>query len=288
LSTPCEVCDHTPLAPLFEKDGYPYEKCPDCGLIRIHPQPTDETLEAIYQNDYYGTWGKSEDVFRSLKQKTFASILNMIPEESRGGKLLDVGAGTGILMELARESCYELYGVEVARDGIEAITRKFGAEHVIPGYFEKIDFAAMGLISAFDVVTMIDLLEHVREPNEALRKAFSLLKTKGYLLLCLPDTSSLTARIFKKRWNLYATEHLFSFSKICLSRLLRNHGFKVCKLQAAPKFMTIEYIHNHLLRNPGVFGFLCPLLALTPSPLKRIPIPFLCGQMKVVACKEED
>ena len=124
----CEVCSHHPLSSLFMKDGSQYEECPQCGLIRIHPQPADETLENIYQNDYFAAWGKSEGDFRVLKRKTFTSILDMLPQEKRSGKLLDVGAASGILMGLAQEWGFQSYGVEASRDGAAAIAEKFGTD----------------------------------------------------------------------------------------------------------------------------------------------------------------
>lgn len=287
MSEICEVCNHKSLTSLFEKDSYHYEKCPNCGLIRIHPQPTDEALEAIYQNGYYAAWGETEDVFRSIKRKTFTSLLNMIPENIRGGKLLDVGAATGILMELACEWGYEPYGVEASQDGAASIARKFGAERLFADYFDQIDFAKTGLIGNFDVVTMIDLIEHVRDPNEALRQAHSLLKSDGFLLLFLPETGSLSARVLGKKWNYYAPEHLFSFSKNCIAQLLQKNGFKVYKMGASPKYLNIEYASNVLKRIPGSFGFLRPILALTPPAMKRIPIPLYVGQMTVLARKEK-
>lgn len=286
MSYSCEVCNNKVLKHLFEKDGYQYERCENCGLIRIFPQPSDVALEAIYQNDYYGAWGKSEDVFRSLKRKTFASILNMIPEESRGGRLLDVGAATGILMELARELNYAPYGVEVSREGASAISQKFGAERVFSGYLEQIDFTETDMLGTFNVVSMIDLLEHVRDPNEALRKAYSLLKPKGFLLLCLPDASSLTARVLGKRWNYYIPEHLFHFSYDCMSQILIKHGFKVVKQKAAPKYMTLDYIYSMNSAHPNGFDFLRSLLALVPFSLKQITFPLYIGQMKILALKD--
>jgi SAM-dependent methyltransferase len=211
----------------------------------------------------------------------------MVPEKSRGGKLLDVGAATGILMEVAQEQGYESYGVEVASDGVETIKQKFGAERVFSGCFDQIDFTAAGMMGKFDIVTMIDTLEHVRDPNEALRKVYSLLKPKGYLLLYFPNTASWTARILGKRWNYYCPEHLFSFSQDCISQILLKHSFKVCRLEAAPKYLTIEYFNNVLERIPGSIGFLRSFLAHSPSALKRIPIPLYVGQMKILAQKEE-
>ena len=201
---------------------------------------------------------------------------------------MDVGAASGILMDLAQDWGYQSYGVEAARDGASAIARKFGADHVFNGYFDQFDFSAAKFAETFDVVAMIDILEHVRDPNAALRQAYSLLKPEGYLLLCLPNTASWTARLFGKKWNLYVQEHLFSFSKECLAQILRKYKFKISRMEAAQKYMTAEYIHSYLIRYPGSVGFLRPFLSLIPAPLKRIPFPLHTGQIKVLAQKDAE
>jgi 2-polyprenyl-3-methyl-5-hydroxy-6-metoxy-1,4-benzoquinol methylase len=285
LSAACEVCGNASLVPIFEKAGHRYEKCRVCGLTRIHPQPTEQELEAIYQGGYYDFWG-GEKAFRSLKFRTFASVLNMLPKTAQKGRLLDVGAATGILMELARELGYEAYGVEVARDGVSAIAEKFGRDHVFSGYFDRIDFGVTRSLGTFDVVSMIDLLEHVRDPNMTLHQANALLKSHGWLLLVLPDTSSWTAHILGKRWDHYNVEHLFSFSPAPLSRMLGRHGLQVRRLEPALKYLSLEYLQCHSRHYPGALKFLAPLRAVTPRWFGRIPIPLYSGQMQVMAQKE--
>jgi 2-polyprenyl-3-methyl-5-hydroxy-6-metoxy-1,4-benzoquinol methylase len=282
---PCGVCGNTLFLLIFKKDSLSYEKCSNCDLIRIHPQPTDEELDAIYQNGYYEAWGGSENAFRIMKRKTFSSILGRLPKKKEKGRLLDIGAATGILMKLAQERGYEVYGVEPSLEGVKIIKEKFGANHIFNAYFDQIDFSAKGISEAFNVITMIDLFEHVREPNEALQQARSLLKVNGMISLCLPDTSALSAKIFKKNWNLYIPEHLFSFSHRNIVQLLEKNGFDILKFVTQPKYMTLDYMQGYLLRYPNGIGFLRSFLSLIPSVLKRIPILLYVGQMTIFAKK---
>lgn len=284
---PCEVCGRGSMLNLFAREGYYWEKCKNCGLIRINPQPTDGELEAIYQNGYHAKWGKTEDIFYSMKKKSFASLLNLISENCKKGKLLDVGAATGILMEVAKEKGYDPYGIEAAKDGAAEIVRKFGPEHVVTGYFGEIDFNESNFLGTFNVVTMIDLFEHLRDPNKALCIVNALLEPGGFLLLLMPDTSSWTAKILGNQWNHFILEHLFYFSKGCIAEILRKHKFKVIEQKSRPKYYNITYLHNVLETHPGCMGFVSSLLSLAPARLKTIAVPLYLGEMTVLAQKKE-
>jgi Zn ribbon nucleic-acid-binding protein len=73
----CEVCTHADFVELWQKDGENYQRCVDCGLVRISPQPSDERLTKIYDEDYANIWGKEEQekVFNNLKYKQNLRVL---------------------------------------------------------------------------------------------------------------------------------------------------------------------------------------------------------------------
>jgi 2-polyprenyl-3-methyl-5-hydroxy-6-metoxy-1,4-benzoquinol methylase len=248
----CEVCKNLEIKPLFVKDGYPYQKCPKCGLIRIYPQPTDEQLDAIYNGGYYDNWGKDESIFIDMKKKTFSKILELLPAIENGkNKLLDIGAATGILMELAKECGYDVYGIEAAKDGAEIIRQKFSADKIFNGYFD--DNFSKWQDNSFDVIVMCDLFEHVRNPNAILKKTYALLRPQGLLIMYLPNTNSLTCSVLKKRWSYFVPEHLFSYSNKNIKTILENNGFSLNKIRTEKKYLNAQYAQS-VLHSYAKFG----------------------------------
>lgn len=284
---PCEVCDCRDMIAVFQKGNDAYQKCPQCGLIRIYPQPSDDTLAAIYQGNYYQAWGENEDVYRQIKRMTFSRLLRLLPLETpQGKKLLDVGAATGLLMELAAEYGYDVFGVETAADGVAAIARKFGAHKVASGYFNQIDVASLGWNAQFDVVVMCDLFEHVRDPNQTLQFACELLNPNGYILLYLPNTASFSCKILGKTWEYFSTEHLFSFSLPNIRQMLHKHDLDVITSISFPKCLNIDYAIAVTGRlTGGRASQVMPLFAKLPRRMRRIPLLVPVGQMAVVARK---
>ena len=285
---PCQVCGRNNIKPYFNKHGYPYQICKNCGLVRIFPQLTDEELESIYHQGYYEHWGGDEEVFRLMKIKTFAHFLDHFIRPkitTDGARLLDVGAATGILMETARERGYDVYGMEAAQDGAALIAQKFGRDHVVNGYFGKGDDWPAEF---FDVICMSDLFEHVRDPQTVLRKAHTLLRSGGFLLMSLPDTGSLSRKILRRQWSHFIPEHLFSYSRDNIKQILIKEHFSIRHIGSARKDLTIEYAGNvwHSMGGGVVDRLASFLCRLVPRWLAVRPFPLYVGQMVVLSQKE--
>lgn len=284
--TPCEVCGNTNIRHLFEKAGYPYQLCADCGLIRIHPQLSDEALEEIYnRGTYYINSAGNEHVIRIIKEATFKGILNLLPDNlPEKTKFLDVGASIGIMMELAEKKGLDAYGIEASEEAAGVIASKFGSDRVFCGYFdEKFEYWEP---CSFDVICMSDLFEHLRDPNTSLQKVRSLLRNGGYALLFLPDTESLSRKIMGRNWSYFIPEHLYSYSRNNIRVILERNGFSVVALRSAPKYLTASFAAC-ILESYG--GFIDRLGArffrMWPTRIASHPFAMRGVQMAVLAQK---
>jgi SAM-dependent methyltransferase len=77
----------------------------------------------------------------------------------------------------------------------------------------------------YDVVVMLELLEHVERPASYLAEAHRLLRPGGGLLLSMPDYDSLTRRLIGAEWRIFSPEHLHYFTRQSLMSALRATGF---------------------------------------------------------------
>lgn len=272
---------------LFEKAGHTFVRCDSCGLERLDPQPTDETLSKIYGEHYYDAWGLhgNEDVVGRLKRKTFEYVIGKLPERgAEKGRLLDLGAATGFLLDVAAQRGYEPFGVELSEFGAKEIARKFGADHVFCGQLEDATFPQVTPLT-FETVTMCDYIEHVRAPRETLARVRSMLTSNGALAITSPDTGSLSRRLLGNGWSHYKVEHLYYFNRRNLDRLLKDVGFRRVTFHPLVKTLSLDYVHRQL----GVYPHraLTPvsnaLNAVLPSPLRAAPLKFFAGELLAVA-----
>jgi ubiquinone/menaquinone biosynthesis C-methylase UbiE len=97
-------------------------------------------------------------------------------------RVLDAGCGTGSLMDRLRErSDVEVTGIDVAPEAL-AFSRKRGQDRLIQGDLTALPFAT----ASFDLVTALEVVEHVESDETALAELCRVLKPGGTLLLSVP------------------------------------------------------------------------------------------------------
>jgi 2-polyprenyl-3-methyl-5-hydroxy-6-metoxy-1,4-benzoquinol methylase len=248
--------------------------CADCRHIFANPCPTGEYLASLYgrvEDPLYEeeSGGRSKNFRRILRR-----LEKLIPKK---GGLFDVGAATGILLDLARQRGWEPAGIEPSSWAVRMAGQKYGLE-LLEGRLETARLPD----GRYAAVTMVDFIEHTPAPFEALKKAHAILKPAGILVLVTPDIHSCAARLAGRRWWHLRPAHLAFFSRRSLSELLRRAGFAVV---AERRYSWTFSVHYLLSRKPAFQAALKgqPLASL----LKKIPIKLALGDsFEVYAVKD--
>ncbi len=282
----CEVCSSSDSQPMFDKLDHHFVRCAGCGLERIAPQPSDDTLAKIYGAHYYDSWGlhDGEDVVGALKRRTFRFVLGKLGQAASGAKLLDCGAATGFLLEVARDLGYQPYGLELSQFGANAIAEKFGADRAFCGELQDCRFPDAGP-GDFQVVTMCDYIEHVRDPRHTLSLAHALLAPGGTLAITTPDAGSPSRRVLGAGWTHYKIEHLFYFNRKNLDRLLREVGFTSVTFQPLWKSLTLDYIGRQfeIYQHRALTQLARVIRKVAPEAVRTMPLPFTTGELLAIA-----
>ena len=153
--------------------------CPNCTLEFMFPQTNDEELNKIYSSKNYPTCsfdsGINENPITLMKRKTFNRILKKIIPYCNCGNLLDMGCSSGLLLEEAKLLGFEPYGIEISEYASSIAKKRIGSERIYNGTLESSNFNK----NFFNVITMIDVIEHVRNPVETLKKIRNILNSTG-------------------------------------------------------------------------------------------------------------
>ena len=180
--------------------------CRACGLL-FCPGAGNVTryYEALEDRAYEAT-----RVERSLQARR---LLRVIKSYQSDGRLLDVGAGTGILVEEAIAAHYDAIGIEPSQ-WAAALAQARGLS-VFHGIFPH---AAPR--STYDVITLIDVVEHVSNPVPLLRDVAAQLSARGIAVVVTPDVASIAARVMGANWWHYRVAHIGYFGKTTLTAAL--------------------------------------------------------------------
>lgn len=242
----CPICGNAHASARGMVRDYRIFSCPACHALFVSPFPTDEQLSAFYSGVYFsgGQKGGGYMDYDADKRATLPTLnifLDRLETFVPKGKLLDVGAATGFFLEQAQSRGWEVSGNEFSSDAAEkakqrGIPMTVGELH--PEHYP---------LASFDAVTMLDVIEHVRDPRRTIRDVVSLTRPGGCILLNTPDVGSLYARILGLRWHAVTPpEHLVLFSEKTLRRLLEDTGLEVLWAGKVPKQFRLSYIAHTL------------------------------------------
>jgi 2-polyprenyl-3-methyl-5-hydroxy-6-metoxy-1,4-benzoquinol methylase len=187
---------------------------------------------------------------------------NSFPESSRG-RILDVGCGDARFLLALDPGKWQRTGVDFSGENLRVMGARFPGLRLTCGGIQSGELED----SEFDAITLWHVLEHLPEPEAALRRAAELLSPGGWLFVSLPNLDSLQAAFFRKHWFCFddVPRHLHHFSPRSLERLLRNAGLTVREHVFFSRRVSFHSLKHSLVHWSEVsFGSRIPYYLLKP------------------------
>ncbi|HZU98459.1 MAG TPA: class I SAM-dependent methyltransferase [Planctomycetota bacterium] len=275
--TSCPVCGGA-ASRAFRARGVPpgseffVVRCGSCGFGWTTPVLGDEEIGAFYPRAYYGARNvRFNPLMESLVRVFRRRRASVIARLAAPGRVLDVGCGRGLILENLRARGFEVSGTELS-DAAATHARAAG----IPVHVGPLETAphAEGSLGA---VIFWHSLEHIRSPLEAVARARALLAPEGLLVVAVPNSDSLQARLTRSNWfHLDVPRHYVHFGTRSLLLALEKAGFQV---RAVSHFALEQNPYGWLQSLYNALGFEWNLLYAAlknPSardvPLRRRPL----------------
>jgi len=199
--------------------------CKRCGLVYVTPRMTKENLDRFYAEDYrkvYGGGASLEAEKRHAKM-AFELMPNGIRFPWQEGTHLDIGCSTGQLVKMTAG-----YGIEPNTEYCE-MAQKDGLK------VTNVSIESYNPDIRFDIITMLNALEHVTSPTEVLQKMHSLLSDGGHVLVSVPNLINTHINIPVDAF--LSNAHLYNFTAQTLSIMMRKCGFTPVKAYLIPEEM---------------------------------------------------
>ena len=252
----CHLCNSLRIEFFKKTKNRKLLYCPDCRIIHVEKI---KKKRLIPENKFFEEYLSFEKYFNSY----FKNCLKIISRYKKGKKLLDVGCGAGMFLNQAKAKGWSVTGVEPSRKpSFFAKSRGFSIYNSI---IEKAKIKP----KSFDAITLFQLVEHLENPINVLKKLRSLLKKDGLLMLTTPNRNSLMGHLLGKKWfGYYNYEHLFMFDKDSLKFALEKAGFKVIKIyeddgkSLTPSWVLTrlsDYYYNHKTFIKGLLNVSRPM-----------------------------
>jgi 2-polyprenyl-3-methyl-5-hydroxy-6-metoxy-1,4-benzoquinol methylase len=217
----CPSCHSDQFNALRKFSRHSLYRCQQCDLVFCNRIPTRTELVANYSQYERGKPGSEVTRIR------VDQLLDSFSAFRKTNKILDVGCGDGLFLELALAKGWDVYGTEFDQLAVETCEKK--GIKMFHGILNTANYNA----ESFDIIVYTEVLEHIQNQHEEIGKFHVLLRPGGGIYLTTPNFDSLSRYLLGSSWNVIGyPEHLAYFNKHSLISLFTSSGFKTSSIQS--------------------------------------------------------
>ena len=208
-------------------------ECRHCGLVFADPLP-HPNLPGLYK-DMADPAYQANAGARRVQMRRLLDLSQQCHPKAQS--LLDVGAATGLLSSEAMARGLRVDGVEPSRWCVETAARANGVRLLLGTLEECSD-----RLGRYDLVTLIDVLEHVSDPLSLIERAAAKLARAGRLVIVTIDAASVAARLMGRFWWHHRPAHVCYFSRRAMRAALRSRGLRVLADLPVGRRFSLAYL----------------------------------------------
>lgn len=211
------------IIPWYGDKKFTLVRCERCGLIYNSPRPPETcTLEDVNK---FGDWSYEHKLnipdVQAIHDLYAKELLLQKPDAK---KIFDVAFGAGTLLHSFKKLGLEASGNEVNAFACQKLASQGFDVFNTPTRELKLD-------RQFDIITMLDYLEHTYTPFDDLLKVHSMLKKDGILYLKTLDMSCASHLRKGELWQLFSKRHFYYFLPEVLAGMIENAGFEILNIR---------------------------------------------------------
>jgi SAM-dependent methyltransferase len=251
LKPKCFYCNDI-IHPWRKDSGFVH--CPDCDLVFRFPLPSDAQILEMHNNCYSEIKITIDTTNLNSPEYSVLNHVKYIRSWGYAGEnVLDFGAGTGLFAWHLKQEGFLVEGVEFSKKAIDFAIKRYGLR-----FFESLNNLKDKKVQLFDIITLIETIEHIKRPHIILERLYSILKPGGTIYISTPNRNGINARINSNAWReARNTCHLILFNHRSLSKILTEVGFVSINNiwfspLTSPSFKNI--LLHRILQTFGLYG----------------------------------
>jgi SAM-dependent methyltransferase len=256
-SIPCVACGSLQVEYEFEKHGFAYGSCQDCGALYQTPRPSLSAFEAFYRDSVSSNYwaevffpavaeARREKMFRPRAERLAALC------EAQGlaiRRLIDVGAGYGIFLDEWRKRAPETHLVAVEPSAALAEECRSKGFEVVENIVEQVgeEYEAFA-----DLVVCFEVLEHAYEPVAFVKSLMRLARPGGMVFvstLCIDGFDLQT--LWHKSNQIFPPHHINFLSVLGFEKLFTRAGLEDVSV-STPGKLDVDIVRNATRLDPDI------------------------------------
>lgn len=271
-------------------------KCGQCGVnfARYANCMPTTSVERDHFRDI--DFEKYENSVLTIRKSSYDKLFRRVTSCVKNGRWLDVGCSYGCLLSSAEKLGFEGFGVEPSPSA--AMSARESGLQVVIGCYPRI----VGTGAPYDVISFMDVLEHLPDPREVLLKTKELLNPEGVVVIQVPDQLCLLYQLAKWMCQVSFGRLDFAFRRLWLTELDFPHRFyfgirslflllSTCGYQVMDCYRSAIGSPRHAMERVGYVGqeknMALPLIGLSVALINSIDRIFGHGGLLTVIAKVE-
>lgn len=245
---PCPICSNgakkgdTEFAFTNSKFAKPFSlyHCKRCQGYFQFPLPSEENITNYYQKEYYA--GKANYSYIDERKNfdgasaVWNSRLRNIRKYRKNGNFLDVGCSFGGFVQCASRH-FHAYGLDISAYAVQE-GNKWATQNLkknktsFKGLYQgSLKYLPQAIRKQrFDVISLVEVIEHLENPQEEIQAAYELLNPHGMLVIQTANFSGWQAIKAKENYHYFLPGHLVYFTDYGMKKMLNNIGFSGYKV----------------------------------------------------------
>lgn len=257
--------DHFRITDATYGQTLPLVRCEDCGFGFADP-PYMADLVSYYERLTDDQYIDTQDTRTMQMQRIVEKARKFAPGAETA---LDVGAGVGALVNECRQAGLEAVGIEPSRAFAETAKQLYDVD-LISDVLPSQQLTGR----TFDIVFLVDVIEHVGDPVALLGYCRDLLSPSGVLVVVTPDAQSLATRLLRFGWWHFRVAHVGYFNRRAFGIAAQRAKLEILRTERAKWYFEGTYLAERLTRYPLLAPFAKLLLGSgLGRRLLRVTIP---------------
>lgn len=286
-SSRCPVCHDQGVPGQNIVRGYRYNSCYSCGMLYLDSEVVASAIESIlYDENYfkdslkeslsgYMDYGQQSLPLRMNFRRLLSVILPHLGPStaSTSRSVLDIGCAYGFFLDEVRKEGFSVHGIDISETAIQWME-----EHL--GISGTIGLSSEAPNGPFDMISAIEVIEHVKNPHSFIHDVSERLKDNGLLIISTGAHDTPLARLLGRRWwYLNPPDHCSIFSKLSMKKLLTHNNFEILE-QRIVAFNWVG-LNNLLLKIARVVESRTLGVIAGKIPALVLPVPHFTTQLVI-------
>lgn len=259
MSIPCVACASLWVEHDFDKHGFAYGLCRDCGTLYQTPRPALSAFESFYRDSVSSNYwaevffpavaeARREKIFRPRVERLAALC------EAQGlaiRRLIDVGAGYGIFLDEWRKRAPDTHLVAVEPSAALADECRVKGFEVAEDIAEQVGDGYQGFA---DLVVCFEVLEHVYEPVAFVKSLMRLARPGGMVIVSTLCIDGFDLQILWQKSNQIFPPHHINFLSVAgFEKLFRRAGLMDVRV-STPGKLDVDIVRNASAKDPDLLN----------------------------------